>query len=98
MKFNTKVEQMMKESLLEGQADYGDVLDALEKLKKAVSDFAQIYPAGRGTHIHAAYKAEVDRMNGRVMNWISKQNAFVQKSAAKKINPDTDAVSLPAAA
>lgn len=80
----------MKESLLEGNADYGDVMDALKKLETKVEEFSHIYPADRGTHIHAAYKAEIERMTGRVNEWINKQTAFV-KHKHTGTNPDTDA-------
>lgn len=82
MKFNTTVSQIMKESLLEGNADYGDVMDALKKLSTAVEQFSHIYPADRGTHIHAAYKTEIERMLGRVQQWTSKQNDFVKHKQA----------------
>lgn len=88
MKFNTKVDEIMKESLLEGQADYGDVMDALKKLEVAVEEFSHIYPADRGTHIHASYKAEIERMLARIKEWTSKQTAFVKQKAAGT-NPDT---------
>ena len=89
MKFNTKIEQLMKESLLEGQADYGDVMDSLKKLENAVTEFSHIYPADRGTHIHASYKAEVERMIGRIKEWTNKQTAFV-KQKNSGINPDVE--------
>ena len=84
-KFDEAYKATLKESLLEGQADYSDVMDALKKLETKVQELTHVYPMGRGTHIHAAYKAEIDRMIGRVEQWITAQNKFVQQKKS-----DTD--------
>ena len=41
------IAEVMKESLLEGNADYGDVMDAVGKLKSALNTFEHSYPASR---------------------------------------------------
>jgi hypothetical protein len=77
--FDTAYKAKLNESLLEGQADYSDVLDVLKKLETKVQEFTHVYPMSRGTHIHAAYKAEIERMANRLDQWIKAQNKFVQQ-------------------
>jgi hypothetical protein len=89
MKFNERAKEILKESLLEGQSDYSDVMDALTKLETTVKDFAQIYPMDRGHHIHAAYKAEIDRVIKRFEAWSTAQTKFVAKKNKDNVNPDT---------
>lgn len=88
MSFNTRVKEVLSESLLEGASDYSDVMDSLTALGKKVEEFSQMYPMDRGTHIHGAYKAEIDRIIGRLDKWIAAQNKFVQTKAGG-VNPDT---------
>lgn len=88
MNFNKRISDLMNETLLEGTAEYNDVLDAVEKLKAKVGDFAHVYPMDRGSHVHASFKAEVDRMTSRVNDWINQQTAFVLHQQDQKAKAD----------
>ena len=67
----------MVESLLDGEADYSDVMDALKKLEEVVKELVQVYPADRGSHAHAAYRAEILHMIDRINSWVAQQAKFM---------------------
>lgn len=76
----------MTESLIEGESDYSDVMDALKKLEDSIKELVQVYPADRGSHAHAAYRAEILYMVDRINSW-TKQQAKFMANRAKDIGP-----------
>lgn len=70
-KFQDRFAQVMKESLLEGNADYGDVMDAVGKLKSALDTFQHSYPANRSNDVHGKVKMEIEALTKRVHSWMA---------------------------
>jgi hypothetical protein len=86
-KFETRFAEVMQESLLEGSADYGDVLDAVGKLKKALEVFEHSYPAKQTTEAHGQFKEQVDQITGRVNAWIASHKKVIPGVAAPSVSP-----------
>ena len=78
----------MTESLVPGESDYSDVMDALKKLEESIKELVQVYPADRGSHAHAAYRAEIFHMIDRINSWTAQQAKFMASRSK-------DAVVLP---
>ena len=97
-KFDARYAEVMQESLLEGSADYGDVLDSVVKLKKALEVFEHSYPSKQTTDAHGQFKEQVDQITSRVNAWISSHKTStpahvvpVTHAAAPVVSPEAPA-------